>query len=49
MITDIWLVEALTSDTVMGLVKPAAVVFIVAFMIYQQVKPRVERSDRVQL
>jgi len=49
MITDIWVIEALTGDFVMGLVKPAAVVFIVGFMIYQQVKPRVRRSDKVQL
>jgi len=49
MITDVWLIQFLTGDFMMGLMKPAAVVIVVGFMIYQQVKPRIERSDRVQL
>lgn len=49
MITDIWIIEALTSDFTMGLVKPAAIVLVIGFMIYQQVKPRIEKSDKVRL
>jgi hypothetical protein len=49
MITDIWLIQFLTSDMVMGLVKPSIIVVIIGFMIYAEVKPRIERSDKVQL
>jgi len=48
-IADIWLIELITSDPVMDLVKPGMVGFLVLFMIYQQAKPRIQRSDKVQL
>lgn len=48
-VADIWLIEFITSDPVMDLVKPAMIGFLVLYMIYLQAKPRIERSDKVKL
>lgn len=49
MITDIWLIEVLTGDFVMGLAKPVVVASVIGIMLYSQVKPRLKNSDRVEL
>jgi len=49
MIADLWLVQFLTSDFVLGLVKPVVIAGVIGMMLWIQVKPRVKNSDKVQL
>jgi len=49
MISDIWIIQFLTSEAFTDLLKPLVVVVIIAMMIYTQVKPRIEASDRVEI
>jgi len=46
---DLGVVQFLTSDTVLGLAKPVIIAFVVGFMFYIEVKPRLEASDKVEL
>jgi len=49
MISDIWIIQFLTSEAFTDLLKPLVVVVIIGMMIYTQVKPRIEASDRVEI
>lgn len=46
---DLAVINFLTSDTVIGLVKPAVIAGVVGFMIYLEAKPRLQASDKVEL
>lgn len=48
-VSDIWLIELITSDPVMDLIKPLMIAFLILYMIYLQAKPRIQSSDKVQL
>lgn len=49
LISDNIVIQFITSDPVLDLVKPAVIVIIILLMLYEQAKPRIERSDKVQL
>lgn len=42
-------IQFLTSDPVIGLAKPVVITGVVGAMLYSQVKPRLEASDKVQV
>ena len=49
LIADSAVIQFLTSDPVLGLVKPVVIAGIIGFMLYVKIKPRLEASEKVKV
>jgi len=49
LLSDNIVIQFVTSQTFTDLAKPAAIIFIIGFMLYLELKPRIKKSDRVRI
>jgi len=49
LLSDNIVIQFVTSETFTDLAKPAAIVFIIGFMLYMELKPRIQKSDKVRI
>lgn len=49
LIADSAVIQFLTSEPVLGLVKPLVIAGIIGFMLFVKIRPRLEASDKVEV
>jgi len=49
LLSDNIVIQFITSETFTDILKPLIIIFIIGFMLYIELKPRIERSDKVRL